>query len=267
MLDLNFASPHDVPSGDGLQEIPGNLMDDSGTSNSSVLNADGSMNAGDEDSCSTKSPAPTFCFGILKEGFGDDNEEAEEGEDFAEEVNNSRSHHEVVTKQLFPLAAAGQQGYGNGFVPHLVGMAAHMPSSSSASKSSLEESFCQPAMAEPPKVTTQQQQQQQQVKKSRRGPRSRSSQYRGVTFYRRTGRWESHIWLVMEPTRSFPPSPLPPFFFFSSDQTFLFRAGIAESRCIWVRKPPPIHDYFCRWVHTRLLPRPPLFSISCNGNQ
>lgn len=32
------------------------------------------------------------------------------------------------------------------------------------------------------------------LKKSRRGPRSRSSQYRGVTFYRRTGRWESHIW-------------------------------------------------------------------------
>ncbi|XP_052160032.1 APETALA2-like protein 5 [Oryza glaberrima] len=28
----------------------------------------------------------------------------------------------------------------------------------------------------------------------RRGPRSRSSQYRNVTFYRRTGRWESHIW-------------------------------------------------------------------------
>lgn len=37
---------------------------------------------------------------------------------------------------------------------------------------------------------------QHKVKKSRRGPRSRSSQYRGVTFYRRTGRWESHIWLV-----------------------------------------------------------------------
>ncbi|XP_024186592.1 AP2-like ethylene-responsive transcription factor TOE3 isoform X1 [Rosa chinensis] len=34
----------------------------------------------------------------------------------------------------------------------------------------------------------------EKVKKSRRGPRSRSSQYRGVTFYRRTGRWESHIW-------------------------------------------------------------------------
>ncbi|XP_071706788.1 AP2-like ethylene-responsive transcription factor TOE3 [Rutidosis leptorrhynchoides] len=35
---------------------------------------------------------------------------------------------------------------------------------------------------------------QQKVRKSRRGPPSRSSQYRGVTFYRRTGRWESHIW-------------------------------------------------------------------------
>ncbi|KAK8940150.1 Floral homeotic protein APETALA 2 [Platanthera guangdongensis] len=32
------------------------------------------------------------------------------------------------------------------------------------------------------------------IKKNRRGPPSRSSQYRGVTFYRRTGRWESHIW-------------------------------------------------------------------------
>ncbi|KAL8504558.1 hypothetical protein ACS0TY_015936 [Phlomoides rotata] len=37
-------------------------------------------------------------------------------------------------------------------------------------------------------------QRSQLMKKSRRGPRSRSSQYRGVTFYRRTGRWESHIW-------------------------------------------------------------------------
>ncbi|PKA54105.1 Floral homeotic protein APETALA 2 [Apostasia shenzhenica] len=34
----------------------------------------------------------------------------------------------------------------------------------------------------------------QPIKKGRRGPRSKSSQFRGVTFYRRTGRWESHIW-------------------------------------------------------------------------
>ncbi|XP_021865446.2 ethylene-responsive transcription factor RAP2-7 isoform X2 [Spinacia oleracea] len=42
--------------------------------------------------------------------------------------------------------------------------------------------------------TEQQNNAKQQVRRSRRGPRSRSSQYRGVTFYRRTGRWESHIW-------------------------------------------------------------------------
>ncbi|KAL0417773.1 UNVERIFIED_CONTAM: Ethylene-responsive transcription factor RAP2-7 [Sesamum radiatum] len=45
-----------------------------------------------------------------------------------------------------------------------------------------------------PVMAVQQEQQQVQARKSRRGPRSRSSQYRGVTFYRRTGRWESHIW-------------------------------------------------------------------------
>lgn len=44
----------------------------------------------------------------------------------------------------------------------------------------------------------------QPLKKSRRGPRSRSSQYRGVTFYRRTGRWESHIWYILSKFTPFP---------------------------------------------------------------
>ncbi|OEL36002.1 Floral homeotic protein APETALA 2 [Dichanthelium oligosanthes] len=42
-------------------------------------------------------------------------------------------------------------------------------------------------------------------RKSRRGPRSRSSQYRGVTFYRRTGRWESHICIFHLNTPLFSP--------------------------------------------------------------
>ncbi|XP_078445462.1 AP2-like ethylene-responsive transcription factor TOE2 isoform X2 [Wolffia australiana] len=149
MLDLNFSSP----DGD-LQE---NLMADSGTSNSSVLIT------GDEDSCSTKSPAPTFAFGILKEGYGED------------EVNNVSSNPKIITRQLFPVSEVFSSGI-------------RAPSSSSASI------LHRLDMAEIPKVASQFQQQQQPVKKSRRGPRSRSSQYRGVTFYRRTGRWESHIW-------------------------------------------------------------------------
>jgi hypothetical protein len=32
------------------------------------------------------------------------------------------------------------------------------------------------------------------AKRTRRGPQSGSCEYRGVTFYKRTSRWESHIW-------------------------------------------------------------------------
>lgn len=49
----------------------------------------------------------------------------------------------------------------------------------------------------------------QPMKKSRRGPRSRSSQYRGVTFYRRTGRWESHIWSVPRVIKFLNQAPIP----------------------------------------------------------
>lgn len=75
------------------------------------------------------------------------------------------------------------------------------------------------------------------IKKSRRGPRSRSSQYRGVTFYRRTGRWESHIWFVIS---SFPFQSFHLFLRFSAifssqfTPSSSFVTGIVESRFIWV---------------------------------
>ncbi|KAL4381471.1 hypothetical protein AHAS_Ahas04G0136800 [Arachis hypogaea] len=37
----------------------------------------------------------------------------------------------------------------------------------------------------------------QQMKKSTHGSRSRSSEYRGVTFYRRIEQYESRIWLTI----------------------------------------------------------------------
>lgn len=88
-----------------------------------------------------------------------------------------------VTRQFFPVeeeAAAVSSGGGSAAFPraHWVGVR-----------------FCQPEAVggaggggKSVEVSS------QPMKKSRRGPRSRSSQYRGVTFYRRTGRWESHIW-------------------------------------------------------------------------
>ncbi|XP_050207173.1 floral homeotic protein APETALA 2-like [Mercurialis annua] len=86
-----------------------------------------------------------------------------------------------VTRQFFPLedqemtAVSGGAGGAGGFPrAHWVGVKFCQSESSVASQKSSEVS--------------------QPLKKSRRGPRSRSSQYRGVTYYRRTGRWESHIW-------------------------------------------------------------------------
>ncbi|KAK9127237.1 hypothetical protein Syun_016034 [Stephania yunnanensis] len=171
MLDLNVAlyptgsstHRHQDPTVEKLIQSSSSSappqMDDSGTSNSSVVNAE----AADEDSCSTNPVA--FNFGILKMGA------IEEGEDDNHNANLALQSR-VVTHQLFPVSSDGHcrggGGGGGGSGPSLASQA-------------------RPHWAELPG-------QQQQVKKSRRGPRSRSSQYRGVTFYRRTGRWESHIW-------------------------------------------------------------------------
>ncbi|ERN06706.1 hypothetical protein AMTRI_Chr01g112310 [Amborella trichopoda] len=111
-------------------------MEDSGTSNSSVVN-----------SASEATSSNGSC-----------NQEAEGM---------------VVTRQLFPEFATGTVGSGSS------------PSSSWSSIQWLDvAAFGGTVVKDLNQV----------VKKSRRGPRSRSSQYRGVTFYRRTGRWESHIW-------------------------------------------------------------------------
>ncbi|RYR42819.1 hypothetical protein Ahy_A08g039258 isoform F [Arachis hypogaea] len=174
MFDLNLnadSTQHDdspVLLGEKIPEAS------SGTSNSSVVNAEGSSNgggAGDDDSCSTRATGSgdvyTFNFDILKVEGGSDNS--------------------VATKELFPVSAGNWQGQAS-------------TSSIPARKSWMDLSLDQHRgeSAEMKKIVQVQQQQQQQqppqAKKSRRGPRSRSSQYRGVTFYRRTGRWESHIW-------------------------------------------------------------------------
>ncbi|CAN1145665.1 AP2-like ethylene-responsive transcription factor TOE2 [Linum perenne] len=154
------------------------LLEESGTSNSPVINADVSSNeescstraytgdtANNKGSCCNSAPICAFDFDILKA----DNQEADI----------------VVTKDFFPV---------------------------NIEKLELGRRYVYPSVNSPPgnliDLTFDKQQEisgggggnrgavqaSQQVKKSRRGPRSRSSQYRGVTFYRRTGRWESHIW-------------------------------------------------------------------------
>ncbi|XP_010556988.1 PREDICTED: AP2-like ethylene-responsive transcription factor SMZ [Tarenaya hassleriana] len=102
---------------------------------------------------------PFIAFGILKR----DHDETR------------RPHHHTLlgTRQLFPIAGENPSDFSGGgdadqwlnLSPALQKIAYHNDNNSKKA-----------------------------TKKSRRGPRSKSSQYRGVTFYRRTGRWESHIW-------------------------------------------------------------------------
>ena len=148
-------------------------MESSGSFDSSIVNADTITTTGDNDSSSNADATDAFAysFGILKTS----QEKAE---------NNNR------TIPFFPFNVEGDGGKSTGSSQkEWLDLAGSRKASEHRGGGATEQ-----------RIVAQQQQQiqlrQQQVKKSRRGPRSKSSQYRGVTFYRRTGRWESHIWLV-----------------------------------------------------------------------
>ncbi|CAN4098893.1 unnamed protein product [Withania somnifera] len=164
MLNLNVSVMYN--------ELPeGSVVRESGTSNSSLQNAESTSSAGDGDACSTRAGHLfAFNFGILKVGGAETSRSRNNDDD----ENQSVAHSEFVTRQLFPV----DDGELNRKQADRVIL--------SSSRSGFGDMrIVKPQRPEQPK---------QQVKKSRRGPRSRSSQYRGVTFYRRTGRWESHIW-------------------------------------------------------------------------
>ncbi|XP_071709974.1 AP2-like ethylene-responsive transcription factor TOE3 isoform X2 [Rutidosis leptorrhynchoides] len=154
-LTLNLNQSHSMP--EHVTESGGKFEHSGTTSNSSIINVETvSSNTGEEEQM-FPSLNTEYTFDILKR------------KDLEDDMNvKSKS---VVTKQLFPEVNGDNSNKwlelnGGCTVDQREFMAKHQ----------------------------QFQQYSQQIKKSRRGPRSRSSQYRGVTFYRRTGRWESHIW-------------------------------------------------------------------------
>lgn len=179
MLDLNLVA---VPADSSTTttgkkkgiELSNSPMESSGSFNSSsVVNADG---CGDEDSCSN-ADVFAYNFGILSSGKTLDADDDDDSGD--------------RTIQLFPVECGA----------NTTGRSQSSSSVSTVQMQWLDLGGCRDYVGPVNQsIVTQEQHQkpppQQQVKKSRRGPRSRSSQYRGVTFYRRTGRWESHIWLV-----------------------------------------------------------------------
>ncbi|KAK8928685.1 Floral homeotic protein APETALA 2 [Platanthera zijinensis] len=171
-LDLNIS--FGVQSSSSPEKLLPERSGDSGTSNSSVLNAEDFSVIFDEGSSSTR---PAFRFSILKD--------AAVVEEYGDEIGVAFKSG-VITHQLFPAqplmidpAPGDNASASSSSRQHLVDLSFYLTDAPAATG---EVKLLHPPQQQPP------------VKKSRRGPRSRSSQYRGVTFYRRTGRWESHIW-------------------------------------------------------------------------
>ncbi|KAK9065911.1 hypothetical protein SSX86_015313 [Deinandra increscens subsp. villosa] len=182
-LNLNFVNEDETTAFRDMEE--------SGTSNSSVVNAEGfnSSNAGDGDADENSSSAggagesfSGFNFDILK--VGDTSAQSQSGNSYAygeENRGQILTKNGFVTRHLFPMSEGDESG--------------RLSSANSLllcpDTNELQEMRVVQVQVQPQKPNVQP---NPVGKKSRRGPRSRSSQYRGVTFYRRTGRWESHIW-------------------------------------------------------------------------
>ncbi|KAI3799779.1 hypothetical protein L1987_35082 [Smallanthus sonchifolius] len=100
--------------------------------------------------------------------------------------NSHRSSVGLVTRQLFPVS---------GYLKLEEELGSRLASSSPSVTSFLGTDWLNLKFLEStPMPQNVQPVAPQKARKSRRGPPSKSSPYRGVTFYRRTGRWESHIW-------------------------------------------------------------------------
>ncbi|KAL3520655.1 hypothetical protein ACH5RR_018804 [Cinchona calisaya] len=193
MLDLNIDAAESIDSSDSDETYPFPypikkttppplpppfLGDDSGASSSVILKHDDESNS----SSSGAAEHTTLQFSILKTSSKN-------------LLDGDQDDQLFMTKQLFPVVpkhdsssslSARPQQWLKLSVPEAASVEAGMNTT---------ENQYQQLQLQPQRVAVGVVQPHQGgVKKSRRGPRSRSSQYRGVTFYRRTGRWESHIW-------------------------------------------------------------------------
>ncbi|KAL5713998.1 AP-2 complex subunit beta [Ranunculus cassubicifolius] len=121
---------------------------------------------------------------IIEDGSEEEEEEEEETRKRSHKIFgfsvNTQNEPVAITRQFFPVDESSETGMDMGKGPSPFPRAQWVGVK-----------FCQSNTTATATATVGS---SQPIKKSRRGPRSRSSQYRGVTFYRRTGRWESHIW-------------------------------------------------------------------------
>lgn len=182
MLDLNIEAAVSVDSSTwddetdyhrktGITPIITVADGDSITSTTtSATNNNAAADEQDTNSSTHRNSLSTLNFSIMKTNIVEVSDDQSNDDD---DNNNNNSGNEL---QLFPKSASD------------------LGSPSAASRAKFWLNLSVPEVPGELGIYKASHQPSQAVKKSRRGPRSRSSQYRGVTFYRRTGRWESHIW-------------------------------------------------------------------------
>ncbi|KAL2906287.1 Floral homeotic protein APETALA 2 [Bienertia sinuspersici] len=166
--------------------------DKNSTSSAIVIDETGERSDGDERKKKPSSNSKSrriFGFSFFANSNSNTNSNNDDDED---DDNSSYSGEPPVTRQFFPveLDVSGGDTAGTSAFPsefhraHWAGPKLYPTADNTMATAAL---MGPAGSAKPTELA-------QPMKKSRRGPRSRSSQYRGVTYYRRTGRWESHIW-------------------------------------------------------------------------
>ncbi|ESR42134.1 hypothetical protein CICLE_v10011588mg [Citrus x clementina] len=172
MLDLNLS----VYSGEYSNSMN---RESSGSFHSSVVTSVG-------DCCSPASSSGGYIFSILKDSNNNSGSN-----------QNDHHHHQHHYQNDNVLTQGGGGGGGGGssgipFIPLIINT--EVEEEEEGNNNNDDERDRVASLSQQRDVQIQQHSHSRQMKKTRRGPRSKSSQYRGVTFYRRTGRWESHIW-------------------------------------------------------------------------
>ncbi|KDO55228.1 hypothetical protein CISIN_1g039174mg, partial [Citrus sinensis] len=172
MLDLNLS----VYSGEYSNSMN---RESSGSFHSSVVTSVG-------DCCSPASSSGGYIFSILKDSNNNSGSN-----------QNDHHHHQHHYQNDNVLTQGGGGGGGGGssgipFIPLIINT--EVEEEEEGNNNNDDERDRVASLSQQQEVQIQQHSHSRQMKKTRRGPRSKSSQYRGVTFYRRTGRWESHIW-------------------------------------------------------------------------
>ncbi|KAL9426444.1 hypothetical protein AB3S75_033262 [Citrus x aurantiifolia] len=166
MLDLNLS----VYSGEYSNSMN---RESSGSFHSSVVTSGG-------DCCSPASSSGGYIFSILKDSNNNSG-------------SNQNDHHiQHHYKNDNVLTQGGGGSSGIPFIPLIINTEGEEEEEGNNNNDDERDRVA--SLSQQQEVQIQQHSHSRQMKKTRRGPRSKSSQYRGVTFYRRTGRWESHIW-------------------------------------------------------------------------